>query len=86
MGTMTRRPTKLTRKKKAIVRPSVGSLMFAVLVFSAVSRSIPRRYDPNPPADYTQRIDDVTHGDASDRATMAMPLPCIHRNDYETRS
>lgn len=64
MGTMTRRPTKLTRKKKAIVRPSVGSLMFApgmfaVLVFSAVSRSIPRRYDPNPP-DYTQRIVDVT--------------------------
>jgi hypothetical protein len=33
--------------------------MFAVLVFSAVSRSIPRRYDPNPP-DYTQRIVDVT--------------------------
>jgi hypothetical protein len=54
MGTMTRRPTKLMRKKKAIVRASVGSLMLAsvmvaVLVFSAVFRSIASRYDPNPP-------------------------------------
>lgn len=54
MGTMARRPTKLTRKKKAIIRPNSGSLTLAlesspVLVFSAVFRSMASRYDPNPP-------------------------------------